>query len=267
MTDTPTPGRGDAVIVEVRDRVMIVRLNRSDARNALTDEIRTLLVPAVHAYFDTTEARCLLITGTDKAFCAGGDLRAFAEGQSAAKARARMQAAHRWVSRLLTGEKPVVVAVNGPAVGAGFGLAMLGDLVLASESAFFQPGFSLVGLVPDYALGLTLPRLVGTGRAKEILFTNRRVDSAEALALGMTIARVPDEELFERAFEAALRLAEAPSLAIGLTRGLVRQGFDLSVDAYLDQEAHAQAQAFASDDHAEGVEAFRARRAPRFHGR
>jgi 2-(1,2-epoxy-1,2-dihydrophenyl)acetyl-CoA isomerase len=216
---------------------------------------------------DDPETRCILITGTDGAFCAGGDIRSLVDPQSPAAVRARMARSYGWVAKLLDGETPVVTAVNGSAVGAGFGLALLGDIVLAADDAWFMAGFGMIGAAADYALGRTLPRAVGSVRAKDILMTGRRVDAVEAERIGLVSRLVPAERLAEEALGVARTLAAGPTVALGLTKRLIGAGYDGSVAAYLDSEGFAQATAFGTADHREGVDAFLAKRRPRFEGR
>src|SRR5579863_9155254 len=123
-----------AVQREVQGGLTLLRLSRPALRNALTDEVKAHLGEFIPAFFADPTARCLLVTGTGDAFCAGGDLRGLAKGASAAQTRARMDKSHSWAHGLLTGEKPVIMAVNGVAAGAGFGLALLGDIILAADS-------------------------------------------------------------------------------------------------------------------------------------
>jgi 2-(1,2-epoxy-1,2-dihydrophenyl)acetyl-CoA isomerase len=167
-----------AVLRETRAGLTILRLNQPERMNALSADIKGALAREIPDFMQDPSARCLLITGTDKAFCAGGDIRNMVGEQNALEVRERLAASHEnWARHLLLGDKPVIMAVNGPAVGAGFALAMLGDLIIASESAYFLAGFSAIGAAADMGLGATLPRAVGMPRAKDILFTNRRVSA------------------------------------------------------------------------------------------
>jgi 2-(1,2-epoxy-1,2-dihydrophenyl)acetyl-CoA isomerase len=164
----------EAVTLESSDGVAILRLNEPDSRNALSPSIKARLEGLVPALIDDPAVRCLLLTAEGDAFCAGGDVRSFVEPQAPAGARRRLSHSHAWIARLLEAEKPVVTAVNGPAIGAGFGLALLGDIVLASDRASFLGGFPVLGVAADYALALTLPRAIGAVRAKDILMTTAR---------------------------------------------------------------------------------------------
>lgn len=258
---------GDAVIVERGDGVTILRLNQPRTRNALSHAIRAALDALIPAFFDDAEARCLLITGVEETFCAGGDITSLTKRQSASAVRARMARSHAWITQLIEGEKPVITAVNGPAIGAGFGLALLGDVVLASDRAWFRAGFSTIGAAADYGLGWTLPRAVGVPRAKDILLCNGKVDAVEAGKIGMVSGIVPHDDLFEQALALARQLAKGPTVGLGLSKRLVNLGFQSSAGVYLQEEGLAQAVAFSTEDHVEGVAAFMDKRKPVFRGR
>jgi len=250
---------------ESRGNLTILRLALPAKRNALTTGMKAGLEEAIARYFREPAARCLIITGSDGAFCAGGDLAGLEAGHSPAQTRWRMEGSHRWAKLLMTGEKPVITAINGVAAGAGFGLALLGDIVLAAEGAAFIPGFGAVGVAPDMALAMTLPRAVGMIRAKDILLANRRVDADEAQRIGLVSRVVPAAELMPTAIELGESLAQGPTLAFGLTKRLLNTSA-CSLDAFLAAEVAAQTEAFASHDCAEGVRAFHAKGSPVFRG-
>jgi 2-(1,2-epoxy-1,2-dihydrophenyl)acetyl-CoA isomerase len=256
----------EAVIIDFDGGIATIRLVEPETRNALSPAIKAVLEARVPLLTIDPAVRCIVITGTANAFCAGGDLRSLGKQEAPAESRDRMHRSHVWLERLLDCEKPVITAVNGPAVGAGFGLALAGDIVIAADSAWFMAGFTAVGVAADYALGRTLPRAIGSVRAKEILLTGRKVDAAEALAIGLVARLVPAAELEAATVALARRLADGPTLAIGLTKRLVDAGFDGSAAAYLEREALAQSIAFGSSDRREGVAAFLAKRKPVFTG-
>ncbi|MBK5264048.1 MAG: enoyl-CoA hydratase/isomerase family protein [Alphaproteobacteria bacterium] len=259
--------QNDAVEREERGALTILRLCRPEKMNALTEQLKHELGQHVPAFFQNPDARCLVITGSGGAFCAGGDLATLRDGQSPAETRARMERSHLWAKYLLSGTKPVITAVNGAAAGAGFGLALMGDIILASEDAYFLPGFSAVGVAADLALTMTLSRAVGTPRAKDILLSNRKIKAREALEMGMISRMLPSESLMSEAIALGEKLAAGPTLALGLTKDLVNQSFDLPLDAYLAREIAAQVETFASADCIEGVDAFFSKRPPQFQGR
>jgi 2-(1,2-epoxy-1,2-dihydrophenyl)acetyl-CoA isomerase len=262
--DQPEPGAA-AVLREVEGGVHLFRLNQPRVRNAMTPEIKAGLAAGVDAFLADPEARCLVLTGSGGVFCAGGDLRSMTDRRPLATRR-RLQAGHRWVRALAASDKIVIAAVNGAAVGAGFSLALLADIVIASEDAYFLGGFPAVGVTPDYGLLYTLPRAIGMTRAKDLLLTNRRVAAPEALALGLVSRVFPAAELIPAALAMARGIAAGPAVALGFAKQLMDTAHEMSFDAFLDKEALAQATTFGTEDFAEGVAAFLAKRKPRFTG-
>ena len=254
----------EALVVTREGHVAVMRINRPHSRNALSAEVKAGLVAAVPSLLADPEVRCIVLTGTDGAFCAGGNIADMGEHRAPA-VRRRMQDSHAWVRALLTAETPLIAAVNGPAAGAGFSLAMLCDIVLLSDAAFVRAGFPAIGAVPDLGLAWTLPRAIGMARARELLLTNRRVDATEAVALGLAVRAYPAAELLPAAMTMAHSIAAGPRLSLGLTKSLLAQAYG-PIDGFLQGEALAQAVTFGSDDFAEGVAAFLAKRAPQFGG-
>ena len=252
----------DAVVVEHQDDITLLRLNEPKTMNALSPAIKRGLETFVPQLMADKAVRCIIITGTDKAFCAGGDISNMAD-RAAPSVRERMHPSHGWVKLLLTGEKPVIAAVNGAAAGAGFSLAMMCDFVILADNAFFKAGFPGLGAAPDLGLALTLPRAIGMLRAKDILMTNRRVGAEEAVALGMATRVVPAAALLDEALALAQALAEGPATSLGLTKHLLNHAYGPITD-FLSQEAMTQAIAFGSEEFCEGVAAFLGKRKPQF---
>lgn len=255
---TPT----DAVILELRDDVAVIRLNEPDRRNALSANIKSYLETIIPILMKDDAVRSVVITGMADSFCAGGDISNMAEREAPA-VRARMHRTHAWSKLILNGDKPVVAAVNGAAAGAGFSLALLCDVMLVSETAFFRAAFSGLGAVPDLGLALTLPRAIGTSRAREILITNRRIDAAEAVMIGMATRMVSATALLDDAMTLGQALAAGPATALGLTKMLINNAYE-PIDNFHETEAIAQAVAFGSNEFAEGVDAFLDKRRANF---
>jgi 2-(1,2-epoxy-1,2-dihydrophenyl)acetyl-CoA isomerase len=257
----------DAVICERHGAVGLLRLNRPDKMNAFTLEISDGIAHHVPLLIADPTVRCLLITGSGKAFSAGGDISRMRTDLKGPEARDRMIQGQDRAKLLLACPKPIVVAVNGAAAGAGFAIAMLGDVIVAGQSAFFQSAFLGIAAVPDLGLGYTLTRAVGVPRAKDLMLTNRRINADEALAMGVVSRIFPDDQLQREALEIATRLSEGPSYSITLAKQLVGRSFDDTVETYFEREAYAQSVTFASEDFHAGVEAFKAKRKPKFSGR
>jgi 2-(1,2-epoxy-1,2-dihydrophenyl)acetyl-CoA isomerase len=254
-----------SVKLERRGQVGIVTLNETASLNALSQGIKEGMMKAVENFLPDDAIRAIMITANGRAFCAGGDLRTMDEHRTV-MVRRRMQATHDWVSRLLSTEKPVLTAVNGVAAGAGLSLALMGDIVCAASDARFKAGFPGVGAAPDLAVVHTLSRAIGEIRAKDILLTNRDVSADEAFRLGFVSRLFAPQELFERTLELATSLAAGP-YSLGLTKRLIARAHETTLEAFLEDEAHAQTVAFGSEDFKEGVAAFRAKRKPVFTGR
>lgn len=251
-----------SVIFEQKGRVALLRLNEPQTMNALSAPIKAALSEAIPRLLADPEIGCLVLTGTDRAFCAGGDLRSMQDRRPNA-VRARIQSSWPFVLPLLRSEKPVVAAVNGAAAGAGLSLALLADIVIASEEAIFRGGFAAVGAVPDLGLAYTLPRAVGWARACDLLMTNRAVDAAEAAAIGLASRVVPAASLMDEALALAGELAEGPA-SLGMTKTLLTAASTMTPEDFLGVEAMLQAQAFGTGDFAEGVAAFLEKRRPVF---
>ena len=253
------------VLKERQDGVLVLTLNRPEKLNAITGELLDALYAALKEGEEDREVRALLLTGAGRAFSAGQDLTEFGDRKPDYEAHLRRY--NRVVEALSGLEKPLVVAVNGVAAGAGMSLALWGDLRLAAVGASFTTAFVRIGLVPDSGLSFLLPRLVGLAKAQELLLLSPRLSAEEALALGLVHRVVPAEKLMEEALSLAKELAQGPTRAYALTKKLLLETYRLSLTEALALEAVLQGQAGQTQDHEEGVRAFRERRPPRFQGR
>lgn len=257
------------VLVERSRGVATVVLDRGSEMNALDTATKVALREAVHAVADDEAVRCVVLTGRGRAFCVGQDLR-----EHAALLRAGDPALWRTVEEhynpvaaaLATMPKPVVAAVNGVAAGAGAAFAMAADIRLVADSAGFNLAFAGVGLSADSGSSWWLPRLVGAGRALDLLLRPRTVGAQEALAIGLASEVVADADLPARAAEVAAELAAGPTAAYAALRRAVAFSAGHDLAASLAQEARLMAETGATADHAEAVEAFLGRRPPRFTG-
>ncbi len=255
----------DPVTLEREDRVAILRLNQPATRNALGPEIKAGMAKFVPELTGDAGVGCIVITGSGGAFCSGGDIKAMNSRDPAAVLE-RMRHSYSWAYPLMVSEKPVVAAVNGVAAGAGFSLALMGDIILAGESATFRAGFPAIGAAPDLGIAFTLTRAIGAARAKDILMTNRVLTARDAEAMGLVSRVMADEVLMAEALKLAHQLAEGP-VSLSLTKELVNRAFTSSLAEFLEHEALTQAAAFGTADFAEGVAAFLEKRKPVFpHG-
>jgi len=253
------------VLKERQDGVLVLTLNRPEKLNAITGELLDALYAALKEGEEDREVRALLLTGAGRAFSAGQDLTEFGDRKPDYEAHLRRY--NRVVEAMAGLEKPLVVAVNGVAAGAGMSLALWGDLRLAAVGASFTTAFVRIGLVPDSGLSFLLPRLVGLAKAQELLLLSPRLSAEEALALGLVHRVVPAEKLMEEALSLAKELAQGPTRAYALTKKLLLETYRLSLTEALALEAVLQGQAGQTQDHEEGVRAFREKRPPRFQGR
>lgn len=239
-----------------------IALNRPDKRNALDPPLRAALIESLAAKLDDEAVRALVITGAGGHFCAGGDIDSMA-GLTPATGRARMKANHRMVRLLAEAEKPVVAALEGYAVGAGAGIALLADSVIVGPGARIGFPFFKLGLIPDYGLLFSLPRRVGAARARQLLLYARTVEADRAVSIGLADELAPDGAVQDRALERACELAAMPPLAFAAAKRQLAL-WPTGLDDALELEATAQSACFASEEFAEGRAAFRQKRPPDF---
>lgn len=268
--------RGPAVVTETVDtHIGIVRLNRPDTRNALTAEIIAGLRAAWDWAESEPELRCLIVTGTGSAFCAGadfstleGDLSGAAEGSHVLIARRQyLRSYYRNFLRLADMPMPTIAAVNGAAIGAGFAFTLAADLRTAAATAKMGATFTRIGLHPGGGTTYLLPRLIGLPRALELLYTGRVVDGTEAERIGLVNHAVPGEDLLDRTLELAREIAAAAPWPVRLVKQVVYEGLGIDARANLEYESFTQALLSGSEDASEGIAALRERRPPRFTGR
>lgn len=249
------------LLYEVRDGVAVLTLNRPAARNALDETMRVELAEAVQAMRADESLKAVVLAGAGDAFCAGGDVRAMASRRRTAyESRQRIHALHAWLPELVNLEKPVIAAVDGPAYGGGFSLALAADFVLATPRASFCLVFARIGLVPDMAAMYLLPRIVGLARAKELVFSARAIDAKEARALGIVHSIHEPERLLEAALELAASFRNASTVALGLAKGILNQSFQLDQRAAAELESYAQGICMDTDFHREAIDRFLAKR-------
>lgn len=237
-------------------------LNQPKKRNALDNETRNALIVAMRDALADDEARAIIITGAGGVFCAGGDIAAMGTLDEHGASR-RMTLNHELVRLFHGAEKPIVAAVQGFAMGAGAGIALLCDAIVAGEDAVFGFPFFRLGLVPDYGLLHTLPLRVGIATARLLLMRSANVKAKEARKIGLVDVVAGSEKTQEEAAMLALELGAQPRFAFGLAKSVLSR-FPMAFDEALAAERTAQVACFLSNDHDEGVAAFREKRAPKF---
>lgn len=256
-----------AVLYENRNRVFTVTLNRPDNRNSMTPELLDAFAVAIaHAKADR-DARCVLITGRGPCFSAGADFKAGVQRSEHGTPSAASFAMYEPFLSVLDLEVPVVAALNGHAVGGGFGLALVCDIRVANRSARYGANFAKLGLHSGMGISHTLPRLVGPAVAAELLYTGHLVDGARAEALGLVNHAVESELVLEKAETIAREIAGAAPLAIRGMKAALRKGSANEIREAARTEAYAQAESLATEDAREGMAALLEKRTPDFKGR
>lgn len=243
------------------DGVLLLQLNRPQARNALDLGLRTALAGAVEAAAEDAAVRVVVITGGDAIFAAGADLKAIADASAFAMATGEL---HRVWGVLAHFPKPLITAVRGPALGAGCELAMHGDLVVAGEGALFGQPEIKVGVTPGAGGVQRLIRLVGRTRAMRMLLTGEAIDGRTAYEWGLASDLAPDREVLDRALAYAAAIAALPGFAAAQIKEVARLGEDLPLEAALALERKSFWLTFGSPDQREGMTAFLEKRKPSF---
>lgn len=244
-------------------------LDRPDQLNTINLHMARSLREAARTLAAADDVRVVVLEGAGRNFCGGGDLREFGAMGSELPAHLRKvtEALHEACEVLTDLDAPLVAAVRGAAAGAGLGLACLADLVIASDTAKFAFAYSAIGLTPDGGTSWTLPRIIGTRAALDLALTNRRLDAAEALSLGLVSRVVPDSELDSEVAQVAAQLAGAATGALATTRRMFRDGATTGFAEQLQRESAELSRAAGTDDGREGLAAFLGKRPPSFRGR
>lgn len=243
-----------------------ITLDREEMGNALDIPMARALMEAAIACDENDAIRCVLLTGRGRLFCAGGDIAAFnAAGDQLPSYLKEITAyLHLAIARLARMNKPLVTAVNGPAAGAGFSLAILGDIVLAAPAAHFTLAYTAIGFSPDGGATWLLPRLIGLRQAQELILRNRRVKADEAVALGLITRVVAEGALEPEAMALAQELAQSATSALGASRRLLLDSFSTSIETQMEHESRAIAGQARTPEGREGVAAFVEKRRPNF---
>jgi enoyl-CoA hydratase/carnithine racemase len=260
----------EQLLGRLTDRVAVLTLNRAEARNALTWELKEALAAAIPRLGADPAVGCILLTGAGGAFCAGGDTKSMQrEGRppSPEERKRILRWEHSIPAAIHRLEKPVVAALPGPAAGAGFSLALSCDIRIAARSAFVTTSYARLGLSGDYGGSWFLTRLVGTAKARELYFTSARVDAAECERLGIVNRVVPDADLAKESLALAAQIAAGPPIALRYMKDNLNRALHDDLQACLDIEGERMVQSAQTDDYLEAVKAFNEKRAPHFRGR
>jgi 2-(1,2-epoxy-1,2-dihydrophenyl)acetyl-CoA isomerase len=258
----------DAILLERQGAVATITLNRPDAGNAIDLPIARALLEAAIACDEDPAVRCVLLTGAGRLFCVGGDVAAFARQSERLPAYIKEITTylHGALVRFARMGKPMVTAINGPAAGAGIGLAAIGDIALAAPEAHFTLAYTAIGMSPDGGATWLLPRLIGMRRTQELVLRNRRVQAGEAAEIGLVTRVTESGQTLAEASALAEELAAGATSAFGTSRRLLLDSLSASLETQLDAESRGIAGQARNADGREGIAAFLGKRPPIFTG-
>lgn len=259
----------EAIEFSKNDGVATIRLNRPSAANGINLTLAKELLAAAIECDDDPEVRVVVLTGNGKIFCAGGDVKSFSptQGNPSSLLKELTAIFHAAISRFARMDAPLVIGVNGAAAGAGFSLAICGDLVLSSEMANYTMAYTMVGLCPDGSSSYFMPRLIGLRKTQELMITNRTLSAEEALDWGLVNRVIPHAELETEVQALAAKLAEGPTRSFGMIKKLLQASFANGLETQMEMESTGIAEMSKTEDGREGIQAFVARRTPDFKGR
>lgn len=263
-----------SILYDVAEGVATITLNKPERLNAFDDEMLVEWADAIHRADQDRGVRAIIITGAGRGFCSGMNVQAEAAGSGVLRSEATVaerrhslrDRVHPIPRALIQLEKPYIAAINGPAAGAGMDMASMADIRFASSNARMGMTYVRMGLIPGDGGGFTLPRIVGTQRALDLIWTGRMITAQEALEIGYVMAVYEPEELMPRVFEYAKQIARGPATAIQLSKKLVYRSQNISFDEHLDMAQMAMFIAQSTEDSKEGPRAFVEKREPVFKG-
>ena len=259
----------ETLILEEREGVYVLTLNRPDRLNALNEKMASELCD-VFRYFDGEKGcRCVIVTGAGRAFCSGADIRErFLDRiERGVKREELLRTFPERLLPLMVGmRKPIIAAINGPAVGFGFTFTLACDIRIASEDARISLPFVRMGLMPEFGSTFLLPRLIGMGKACELVFTGKMIDAREAFEMGLVNKVVPPEKLMEEAMNMAEEIRDNAPLSIQFSKRALYRGLFSSLESQLEYEGAVLEILRNTEDHKEAVRAFLEKRKPNFKG-
>lgn len=258
----------ETLLVEKEAGVATITFNRPDRLNALTLKMIDEIPQALEEVSEDDAVKAVIITGSGRAFCAGAEMDSpLFKGMGTAGYKKVFDTVARTVMLIRNMKKPVIAAVNGACVAAGFNMVLACDIIIAAENARFGQTFSILALHPDYGGTYFFPRLVGPHKALELMWTGRVFDVKEADRLGLVNQIVPPDKLLPTAREMAQKLAQGPSMAIAITKMAVYRALESDLPTALEMEGRSQTMLFLAEDMKEGLRAFLEKGKPNFKGK
>ncbi len=256
-----------SVLLKIENNIAFINLNRPEVFNSFNREMALSLQSTLDNCANDANVRAIVITGNGKAFCAGQDLKEVTDPELNPGFRKILEEHYNpIIQKIRTIEKPIIAAVNGVAAGAGANIALACDIVVATENASFIQAFSKIGLIPDSAGTFFLPRLIGFQKASAIMMLGDKINALEAFNMGMIYKIIAPGIFEEEVQNLAVTLAQMPTKALGLTKRLLNQSMNNSLEQQLALESDLQIEASSSNDYNEGVTAFVEKRKPEFKG-
>ena len=251
---------------EIKNQVAILTLNRPEKYHSFVKEMALTLQSELDACNNDSNIRCIVITASGKAFCAGQDLSEAIDSNGPGLKKIVDEHYNPIIRKIRNIEKPIIAAVNGVAAGAGASIALACDIVIAKKSAVFVQAFSKIGLIPDSAATFFLPRLIGVQKAAGLMMTGEPITAEDAHKIGMIYKYVDDDKFDDEINLFSKKISKMPTKGLGLTKRLLNSSFNNNLEEQLTDELNAQIIAGKTNDYNEGVNAFLAKRKPNFKG-
>ena len=257
----------EAVILEVKDRIGTIKLNRPDKLNSMDTEMLPVFQEYVNQVKNNKDLRCLIITGSGNTFCVGANFRGSMTNDEGRLPHEIFMDFYRPFLTIQELEMPIIAAMNGHAIGGGFGLSLICDIRIANKDSKYGANFARLGVHSGMAISYMLPRIVGLPLANELLFTGRLISGEKAAEMGLVNYAVEADEVLHKAWELALEIEGCAPVAVRMMKRSIYTGLDWNPTHAAELEAHFQSRTFEMEDAKEGISAFLEKRKPTFYGR